>query len=93
VHLVKLAFCTMTSRSARLILSEQEKSTMLNRVARFLSRLDNRTSSLAMAYRDVRLVLEPREQVLKIMTEHEFSRLHPLLTAMNIVSQSQTRAA
>jgi hypothetical protein len=93
VHLVKLAFCTMTSRSARLLLSEQEKSAMLNRVTRFLSRLDARTTPLAMAYRELRLVLEPREQVLKIMTEHEFRRLHPLLTAISIVQERQTRAA
>ena len=90
---MKLAFCTMTSRSARLLLSEQEKSTLLNRVARFLSRLDSRTTSLGMAYHDLRLVLEPRDQVLKIMTEHEFSRLHPLLTAISIVPESHVRAA
>ena len=90
---MKLAYCTMTSRSARLLLSEQEKSKLLNRVARFLTRLDARATSIAMAYRDLRLVLEPREQVLKIMTEHEFSRLHPLLTAINILPEAQTRAA
>jgi hypothetical protein len=88
-----LPFCTMTSRSARMLLSEQEKSTLLNKVARVLHRIEGQSSQIGLAYRNLRLVIESKERVIKIMTEHEFSRLHPLLVAINLVSERSARAA
>lgn len=90
---MSLPFYTMTSRSARLLLSEQEKSVLLSKVARVIARIDLRSRQFGLAYRDLRLVVESKEQVLKIMTEHEFRRLHPLLTTLNLNPASSTRAA
>ncbi|MFT3883648.1 MAG: hypothetical protein QM703_28870 [Gemmatales bacterium] len=86
------AFCTMTSRSARLLLSEQEKSTLISKVARFVNRFDPQAYPVALAYRELRVVLDSRERELKIMTEHEFRRLHPLLKAINLQAAANKAA-
>ena len=88
-----MSFCTMTSRSARLLLSEQEKSTLINKVVRFLSRFNALTFPVGLAYRELRVVLDSKERELKIMTEHEFRRLYPLLKAINLQSPTANKAA
>jgi len=90
---MSLAYCTMTSRSARLLLSEQEKSNLLGKVSRVLQRIDIRSNPVGLAYRELRVVIEARELVIKIMTEHEFRRLHPLLTVIQLLPVSGSKAA
>ncbi|HQR09521.1 MAG TPA: hypothetical protein PLN21_22045 [Gemmatales bacterium] len=90
---MSLAFCTMTSRSARLLLSEQEKSILIGKVARLLNRFDTLTYPVGLAYRELRVALDSKERELKIMTEHEFRRLYPLLTPINLQSSTATKAA
>ncbi|MFO0815297.1 MAG: hypothetical protein U0796_18945 [Gemmatales bacterium] len=89
---MKFPYCTMTSRSARILLSEQEKSVLLNRIARVISRVESSTKPVGLAYRNVRLVVDAKERVIKIMSEHEFSRLHPMMAALTISTES-TKAA
>jgi hypothetical protein len=90
---MSLAFCTMTSRSARLLLSEQEKSTLITKVAKFLSRFDSLTFPVGLAYGELRVVLVSKERELRIMTEHEFSRLYPLLQVINLQPPIANKAA
>lgn len=90
---MSLAFCTITSRSARLVLSEQEKSKLISKVARFYHRFDNLSFPVGMAYGEMRAVLESKERELKIMTQHEFTRLYPLLKAIDLVPATVTKAA
>ena len=90
---MSLAFCTMTSRSARLLLCEQEKSTLINKVARFLNRFDPQAYPVGLAYGKLRVVLDTKERELKIMTEHEFRRLYPLLKSINLQAPVSNRAA
>lgn len=90
---MSLAFCTMTSRSARLLLSEQEKSILINKVAKFLNRYDALTYPVGLAYRELRVVLDSKERELRIMTEQEYRRLHPLLKAINLQPPTKNKAA
>lgn len=90
---MSLPFCTMTSRSARLLLSEQEKSILLGKVSRVLQRIDIKTHPVGLAYRELRVVVDTKERVIKIMTAHEFSRLHPLMTSINLMPASTSKAA
>lgn len=90
---MSLPYCTMTSRSARLLLSEQEKSILLGKVSRALQRIDIQRHPVGMAYRELRVVVDTKERVIKIMTAHEFSRLHPLMTSINLMPASSNKAA
>lgn len=74
---MSLPFCTMTSRSARLTLSEQQKSLLLIELIPELERNETRNRMTAYAYRDLRVVVEYQEQLIKIMTENEYRRLYP----------------
>ena len=87
---MRFPYCTMTSRSARLILSEEEKSVLLGKVARVIGRMGEAGAPVGLAYRNLRLVVDDSERVIKIMTEHEFRRLHPLMMALSV---SELKAA
>ena len=89
---MRFPYCTMTSRSARVLLSEQEKSILLNRIAKVIGRVETATKPVGLAYRNVRLVVDSKERVIKIMTAHEFSRLHPTMAALTVSIES-TKAA
>lgn len=90
---MSLPYCTMTSRPARLILSEQEKSNALGKVARFISRINVKSHPVGLAYNDVRLVIDANERVIKIMTEHEYQRLYPTLAVVDLLPGKNSMAA
>lgn len=83
----------MTSRSARLVLSQQEKSNVLGKVAGILKRVNVRSQSLGLTYQDIRLVIDFDERVIRIMTNHEFRRLYPTLSTIDLMPGRMTKAA
>lgn len=74
---MSFAFCSMTSRSARLMLNEQQKSLLLNDVLEELADRGMRKQVGVYAYQSLRVVVDAKEQVIKIMTENECRRLYP----------------
>lgn len=90
---MSLPFCTMTTRSARMVLSQQEKSIVLGKVANLLRGLNVRSQSVGLAYQEVRLVIDFDERVIKFMTHHEFVRFHPVLSTINLMPGRMTKAA
>lgn len=88
-----MAFCSMTSRSARLLLSEQRKSVLLNNVLAELEDAETQQSVTVFTYENLRVVVEVRDQAIKIMTEHEFRRLYPTLTTSKAVTRLLQKVA
>lgn len=77
----------MTSRSARVALSEQQKSLMLIDVLSELENAESQQDVTIFEYQNLKIVVELGEQVIKIMTQNEFRRLYPTLS----ISKSVTR--
>jgi len=71
----------MTSRSARLVLSEQNRSQLLTDILGELETNGIKKNLSVYAYQSLRVVVEAKEQLIKIMTDNEFRRLHPTLMA------------
>lgn len=88
-----MAFCSMTSRSARLLLSEQRKSVLLNNVLAELEDAETQQSVTVFTYENLRVVVEVRDQAIKIMTENEFRRLYPTLTTSKAVTRLPQKVA
>lgn len=88
-----MAFCSMTSRSARLLLSEQRKSVLLNNVLAELEDAETQQSVTVFTYENLRVVVEVRDQAIKIMTENEFRRLYPTLTTSKAVTRLLQKVA
>lgn len=87
---MSLAFCSMTSRSARLSLSEQQKSVLLNDVISALDNTEHRKDVTVYSFQNLKVVVEIGAQLIKIMTEHEYRRLYPTLTSSkNIATPNQ----
>jgi len=90
---MSLAFCSMTSRSARLSLSEQHKSVLLNDVLNELKNSGTGKDVTVFAYQHLKVVVELRDQVIKIMTDEEYRRLYPTVTTYRTIGSSQQKVA
>ena len=80
-----LSFHSMTSRSACVSLSEQQKSLLLLNVLSVLQTPHSHESVTVFDYQNLKVVVELREQAIKIMTKDEFRRLYPTLTSRSML--------
>ena len=86
-------FFSMTSRSARVALSEQQKSLLLNDVLTELENAETQQDVTIFEYQNLKVVVERREQIIKIMTQNEFRRLYPTLTTFKSVARILQKVA
>jgi len=77
---MSVPFFSMTSRSACMALSEQQKSLLLIDVVSELEHAEYQLDVTIFDYQNLKVVVERGEQVIKIMTQNEFRRLYPTLT-------------
>jgi hypothetical protein len=75
-----VSFHSMTSRSACVSLSEQQKSLLLHDVLLKLDAPQSKESVTVYDYQHLKVVVEPHEESIKVMTKDEFRRLYPTLT-------------
>lgn len=78
------SFHSMASRSACVSLTEQEKSLLVQDVISELETPHTRESLTVYDYQHLKVVVELREQAIKIMTKDEFRRLYPTLTSRSM---------
>ena len=90
---MSLPFFSMTSRSARVSLSEQQKSLILIDVLAELENAEYQLDVTIFDYQNLKVVVERREQVIKIMTQNEFRRLYPTLTGSKPVVRIMQKVA
>ena len=84
---MSVSFVSMTSRSARVSLSDQQKTLLLNDVVSELENAENQKDVTVFEYQNLKVVAELREQIIKIMTQNEFRRLYPTLTTSKSVTR------
>ena len=90
---MSVPFFSMTSRSARVSLSEQQKSLLLIDVLSELEHAENQQVVTIFDYQNLKVVVERREQIIKIMTQNEFRRLYPTLTGSKPVTRILQKVA
>ena len=90
---MSVSFVSMTSRSARVSLSDQQKTLLLNDVVSELENAENQKNVTVFEYQNLKVVAELREQVIKIMTQNEFRRLYPTLTGSKPVVRIMQKVA
>ena len=87
------SFVSMTSRSACVSLSEQQKTMLLNDVVSELENAEIQKDVTVFEYQNLKVVAELREQIIKIMTQNEFRRLYPTLTTAKSVTRILQKVA
>ena len=90
---MRVSFVSMTSRSARVSLSDQQKTLLLNDVVSELENVENQKDVTVFEYQNLKVVAELREQIIKIMTQNEFRRLYPTLTTSKSVTRILQKVA
>ena len=90
---MRVSFVSMTSRSARVSLSDQQKTLLLNDVVSELENAENQKDVTVFEYQNLKVVAELREQIIKIMTQNEFRRLYPTLTTSKSVTRILQKVA
>ena len=90
---MSFAFCSMTSRSARLVLSEQRKSQLLSDLLEKIEDRGIRKQVSVYAYQSLRVVVDAKEQVIKIMTENECRRLFPTVPVIEQIPAIDRKVA
>ena len=90
---MSVPFFSMTSRSARLAMSEQQKSLLLIDVLSELENIETQQDVTLFEYQNLKVVVERGEQVIKIMTQNEFRRLYPTLTTSKSVTRILQKVA
>jgi hypothetical protein len=90
---MSVSFVSMTSRSARVSLSDQQKTLLLNDVVSELENAEIEKDVTVFEYQNLKVVAELRERVIKIMKQNEFRRLYPTLTTSKSVTRILQKVA
>lgn len=90
---MSVPFFSMTSRSARVALSEQQKSLLLIDVMSELENDESQQDVIVFDYQNLKVVVEHSEQIIKIMTQNEFRRLYPTLIRSTPVTRILQKVA